>query len=309
LHHKPKQRRPAIRTAKAHQKHTDQPTTAQIKQEEKKKKKDARKKRQRDAEALGDDAPAKKVAKTQDNTREADETLVAADDAEVKGDEAIDEFSSHFTNTSHPKIVITTNYTPSKQAYEFIRDLLQVFPNSVYYKRKNFAMKEIIADAIEKEYTDLIVLNEDRKEFNGLTMTHLPEGPTAFFKLSSVMLSKDVPGRGAMTSHKPEVILNNFNTRLGHRIGRLFGSLFHQEPNFRGRRVATFHNQRDFIFFRQHRYIFVSSANRIRSRCHVGFLLCALCFSVMTTRAHDFRKQSHTASLSYCCFFFCLVRE
>jgi ribosome production factor 1 len=45
-------------------------------------------------------------------------------------------------------------------------------------------------------------------------------------------------------------VLNNFNTRLGRRVGRMLGSLFHQEPQFRGRRVATFHNQRDFIFFR-----------------------------------------------------------
>jgi ribosome production factor 1 len=45
-------------------------------------------------------------------------------------------------------------------------------------------------------------------------------------------------------------VLNNFGTRLGRRVGRMLGSLFHQEPQFRGRRVATFHNQRDFIFFR-----------------------------------------------------------
>ena len=29
-----------------------------------------------------------------------------------------------------------------------------------------------------------------------------------------------------------------------------------QDPEFRGRRVVTFHNQRDFIFIRQHRYMF-----------------------------------------------------
>jgi ribosome production factor 1 len=58
------------------------------------------------------------------------------------------------------------------------------------------------------------------------------------------------------TSHRPELVLNNFDTRLGHRVGRMFASLFHQDPTFRGRRVVTFHNQRDFIFFRHHRYIF-----------------------------------------------------
>lgn len=39
----------------------------------------------------------------------------------------------------------------------------------------------------------------------------------------------------------------------------MLGSLFPQDPEFEGRRVATFHNQRDFIFFRHHRYIFDGS--------------------------------------------------
>ena len=30
----------------------------------------------------------------------------------------------------------------------------------------------------------------------------------------------------------------------------MFASLFNQDPHFKGRQVATFHNQRDFIFFR-----------------------------------------------------------
>jgi len=57
-------------------------------------------------------------------------------------------------------------------------------------------------------------------------------------------------GHGRVSGHRPELLLNNFNTRLGRRVGRMLGSLFHQDPQFRGRRVVTFHNQRDFIFFR-----------------------------------------------------------
>jgi ribosome production factor 1 len=34
----------------------------------------------------------------------------------------------------------------------------------------------------------------------------------------------------------------------------MFAALFPQQPEFLGRQVVTFHNQRDFIFFRQHRY-------------------------------------------------------
>lgn len=37
-------------------------------------------------------------------------------------------------------------------------------------------------------------------------------------------------------------------------FNRLIQSLFPQDPEFKGRRVVTFHNQRDFIFFRHHRY-------------------------------------------------------
>jgi ribosome production factor 1 len=87
-------------------------------------------------------------------------------------------------------------------------------------------------------------------------MVHLPNGPTAYFKLSSIKLSKEINGHGKVTAHKPELIMNNFQTRLGHTVGRFLASLFPQVPDFQGRQVATFHNQRDFIFFRRHRYIF-----------------------------------------------------
>ena len=108
----------------------------------------------------------------------------------------------------------------------------------------------------EKGFTDLLIINEDKKEFTSLLHVHLPIGPTAFYRLSSVRLSSEISAHGVPTAHRPEVLLNNFNTRLGHRVGRMLGSLFHQQPQFRGRRVATFHNQRDFIFFRHHRYVF-----------------------------------------------------
>lgn len=54
--------------------------------------------------------------------------------------------------------------------------------------------------------------------------------------------------------------------RLGHRVGRMFASLFCQDPNFRGRRVITFHNQRDFIFFRHHRYVFEGRPERLKEK-------------------------------------------
>merc|ERR1712232_84964 len=81
-------------------------------------------------------------------------------------------------------------------------------------------------------------------------------GPTAFFKVSNVIPSHDIPNHGSATDHIPELVLNGFGTRLGHRAGRFLGSLFPHNAQFRGRQVATFHNQRDYIFVRHHRYVF-----------------------------------------------------
>lgn len=131
-----------------------------------------------------------------------------------------------------------------------------VFPSAVFYKRQGYALKKIVEYAKKNDFTDVVVVNEDKKILNGMVVCHLPDGPTAMFNLSSVVLNRDIKGRGKPTEHKPELVLNNFGTRLGYRIGRMFGSLFCQDPTFRGRRVITFHNQRDYIFFRHHRYAF-----------------------------------------------------
>ena len=85
-------------------------------------------------------------------------------------------------------------------------------------------------------------------------ITHHTSHITHHTHTSHIHTHTHTQGHGRATSHKPEVILNNFTTRLGHSVGRMFAALFPHHPEFRGRRVVTFHNQRDFIFVRHHRY-------------------------------------------------------
>ncbi|OZJ03793.1 hypothetical protein BZG36_03003 [Bifiguratus adelaidae] len=200
----------------------------------------------------------KNVPATIENTREYDETIVAneQEDSEIQEDEATDEFAQYFQGQA-PKIVITTSKSPSVASYEFAAELVSIFPNATFVRRRpQFEVTHIVEFCKNRNYTDIIIVNEDRKKPNAITLIHLPNGPTAYFKLSSIKLSKDIANHGRTTSHKPELILNNFNSRLGHTIGRMFSALFPQVPEFQGRQAATFHNQRDFIFFRRHRYIF-----------------------------------------------------
>ncbi|KAK6179255.1 hypothetical protein SNE40_011658 [Patella caerulea] len=232
---------------------------AKMRKQKKKDKIALKKRKKTEAKMLGDEAPPKQVPKTLENMRIKDETMVTPDDEEVIRDESQDEMASYFNRESTPKILVTSDDRINSKTRKFCKELARIIPNAMTMKRRGFDLKKIIPQAIEKEFTDLIIINEDRKIPNGMVICHLPNGPTAHFKLSSVQLSKEIKGVGEWTSHKPEVILNNFNTRLGHSVGRMFASLFPYDPNFQGRRVMTFHNQRDFIFFRQHRYIFRNS--------------------------------------------------
>ncbi|KAI5065134.1 hypothetical protein GOP47_0019829 [Adiantum capillus-veneris] len=200
--------------------------------------------------------PPRKAPRTIENTREADETIAQPDDGELHAEDATDEFSAHFNHEITPQLLITSSRWCSTITIKFIAELLKVLPNAHYYKRGSYEIKQIVKYAKNRNFTAIIIVHDNRKDPNGMLIICLPEGPTAHFKLSSLVLSKKIKGHGKPTSHLPELILNNFTTRIGHRVGRMMASLFPQQPNFRGRRVVTFHNQRDFIFFRHHRYIF-----------------------------------------------------
>ena len=74
---------------------------------------------------------------------------------------------------------------------------MQVFPSAQYYKRAGFPLKKICQYAAARGFTDVLVANEDRKSVNGLLLIHLPGGPTAHFRLSKLVLSKDIKVGGA----------------------------------------------------------------------------------------------------------------
>jgi ribosome production factor 1 len=232
-------------------------------------KKEARLSRQRAADEAGEDAAVPTTQqKTLDNMRQVEPTMVLPTDEEVAADEGDDDFAPYFSGTTPPKVLITTRPRPSQNLFHMIADLQTLIPALHFYPRKSYSVKEICTFAAARDFTHLIVLSEKSKTCNGLILSHLrphaatgQAGPTAFFKVSNVVTTKNIPNHGASTSHIPELNLHGFGTRLGHRIGRLLGSLFPSaDAEFHGRQVATFHNQRDYIFVRHHRYIFRESS-------------------------------------------------
>ncbi|KAG5647517.1 hypothetical protein DXG03_009454 [Asterophora parasitica] len=218
---------------------------------------------------------AENVPRTLDNMREFDPSILTDPNApgpsqeqaeEAAADIASDPFASYFTSTDDPsippKILITTSPKASKATYNFCDELVGVFPGAEFIRRKKgkgFEMGRIAGWAAGRNYKHLLVVNEDMKKPNAITLVHLPEGPTAYFKLTSVELTKQIFGHARATPHHPELVLNGFVTRLGHAVGRMFQTTFPPLPEFQGRQVVTLHNQRDFLFFRRHRYAFRST--------------------------------------------------
>ncbi|KAG5948308.1 hypothetical protein E4U59_000036 [Claviceps monticola] len=159
-----------------------------------------------------------------------------------------------------PKVLVTTSLNST--IHHEAQLLSTLFPNSTYIPRSShryghkYSLREICKFATNRDYTVVLLVKEDLKKPTGLSVVHLPAGPTFHFSISNWIEGKKLPGHGNPTNHYPELLLNNFKTPLGILTAKVFQSLFPPHPEFQGRQVTTLHNQRDFIFVRRHRYVF-----------------------------------------------------
>lgn len=230
---------------------------------EKRLKSEQRRQRQRIRKDLGSAAPPKNVPITIESARVYDEQTGPALTPEQIG-AVSDEFSPVLEGLVNPRVVITTGLKPSSPSLDFIVDFLPICPGSTYFERHDTSLSDFAGKASEKGYTDVLIIKDDKGKLSTLTHIHLPDGPSAIYKISSFVPTKDIVGGGRATKQTPELLVKNFSTSLGVRVGRMLSCLFPHRPNFTGRQAITFHNQRDFIFFRFHRYIFQASRDKAR---------------------------------------------
>ncbi|KAL5994745.1 hypothetical protein ACLOJK_024798 [Asimina triloba] len=180
-----------------------------------------------------------------------------------------------------PKILITTSRNPSAPLTQFVKELKIVFPNAQRMNRGGQGKKVIVTSMIETnqpcpsfpsfapmviseiietcrshDFTDVILVHEHRGQPDGLTISHLPFGPTAYFGLLNVVTRHDIKDKksmGTMSEAYPHLILNNFSTKIGERTANILKHLF-PVPKPDSKRIITFANQSDYISFRHHVY-------------------------------------------------------
>lgn len=194
----------------------------------------------------------------QEQRREYDPTFIQSTDPEYLEEVSNDSFAPYFDGIVNPKIKITTS-GEEDPLINFCECLQTLIPNSTFEHRiEGSTFSEVRQNAIDEEYSDLLVIVNANNQVNTMMHLHLPNGPSASWRVTSITLPKQIPGHAKTSEHYPELIMRQFETRIGQFCSRMLRSLFPAQPEYEGRRVLTFHQQRDFIFVRHYRYIFNS---------------------------------------------------
>lgn len=185
--------------------------------------------------------------------REYDEYKDAAHDAPTSHID--DEYAT--ANTAPPKIVITTSRAPSSRLSQFAKELRFLFPNAQRLNRGNLLISQLVSSCRANAYTDIIIVHENRGEPDGLIVSHLPFGPTAFFNIRNCVMRHDIANENTslpnMSEAYPHLIFHGFNPRLGRRVSHILKHLF-PAPKEGSKRVITFANFEDTISFRHHTF-------------------------------------------------------
>ena len=167
--------------------------------------------------------------------------------------------------------MVTTARDPSVKLKIFAKEMKLILPNSKRINRGNLEINGLIAECRKNNFTDLIILTENRGKPDGMRgctlslnlnpcctteqfstlflVCHLPYGPTAYFNLSQVVLRHDIPGVEKMSEAFPHLIFNNFSTKLGQRCTNILKYLF-PVPKEDSKRILTFSNSDDNVSFR-----------------------------------------------------------
>jgi len=230
----------------------------QIKIQKNKLRMEKRLKRLEERELLGDKAPPKQIPKTMENSKVDMPGFERLTPEEAKNLPIQDDLKPYFEGKLTPKILITTSREHTIAGQDFCNELRSVFPRSEYRKRMKTRIPNVIKQCVERDFTAILIVCEDMGKVHTLIHINLPEGPTAHYRVTSIVPMKKVLRSMKDEGYNPELILNGFNTALGMRTGRMLSTLHPIKPEFVGRTVVTWHCQRDFIFFRRHYYAFES---------------------------------------------------
>lgn len=134
----------------------------------------------------------------------------------------------HLSGVADPRVLVTTSRDPSSRLSTFSKEIRLLLPTSVRLNRGNLILPDLVRSSQSAGLTDMVVLHEHRGTPTGLTISHMPHGPTASFSLHNAVLRGDIPGslRGTVSEQYPHLVFEGFSTRLGQRVVKILKNLF-----------------------------------------------------------------------------------
>mmetsp|Transcript_16743 Transcript_16743/g.46078 ORF Transcript_16743/g.46078 Transcript_16743/m.46078 type:complete len:300 (+) Transcript_16743:1927-2826(+) len=170
-----------------------------------------------------------------------------------------------FAGEADPKVLVTTSRDPSSRLTQFAKEMKLVIPNAQRINRGGMVLPELVETCRSHDFTDIVVLHEHRGEPDGMVVTHLPYGPSAYFGIYNTVLRHDIGQKkevGTISEAYPHLIFDAFTSKLGERCANILKHIF-PVPKDDSKRVITFANRSDFISFRHHTYLMPKGAKSV----------------------------------------------
>ena len=176
-------------------------------------------------------------------------------DMDVYTDDNKQAIDDEYANIGHrePKICITTSRDPGSKLKQFAKEIKLCIPNSQSINRGNYRTDELVEACKKADFTDIIVVNETRGLPDGMIISHLPFGPTAYFTLANAVLRHDIMECTPASQAYPHIILEGMTSKVGKRLKQILQALY-PIPKPDSHRIITYANENDYISFRHHMY-------------------------------------------------------
>ena len=124
---------------------------------------------------------------------------IALEDASTaaNGANADDEYAR--ANERDPKVLVTTSRDPSSRLTQFVKEIKLLMPTAQRINRGAQVLPDLVELCRSNDFTDLVMVHEHRGEPDGLVISHMPFGPTAYFGLSNTVMRHAHQGPGHRT--------------------------------------------------------------------------------------------------------------
>lgn len=197
------------------------------------------------------------------------------DDLDTNAQLDIDDEYAQLSGLVDPRVLVTTSRDSSSRLTSFSKEIRLLIPTAIRLNRGNLILDDCVRSANAGGLTDIVLLSEHRGTPTGLTISHLPHGPTVSFSLHNVLMRGDIPGsiRGSVSEAYPHLMFEGFTSRLGERVCKVLKHLFPPRDPITSKtklsnRVVVFKNIEDVIEVRH--YVYVRTAHDAVELSEVG---------------------------------------